>query len=84
MRRSEKAQKADVLVGWIGEMACQIQELEKELIGLLVTDVQEKYNPSFLWSWIQDKNVSMNISLSTSLENLIQACESYLFSVRNR
>lgn len=134
MRRSEKAQKADVLVGRIGEMACQIQELEKELIGLLVTDVQEKYNPSFLWSYlgllqthglfhqqdlgraeedpcfatlalleellknihqsvfqmqgcyirIQDKNVSMNISLSTSLENLIQACEAYMFSVRNR
>ena len=40
MRRSEKVQKADVLVGRIGEMVGQIQELEKELIGLQVTDVQ--------------------------------------------
>ena len=56
MRHLEKAKKTDDLVNQIGEMVCQIQELEKELINLRVTDVcqynQEKYNPSFLWSYL--------------------------------
>lgn len=138
MRHSEKAKKADDLVNQIGEMVCQIQELEKELIDLRVTDVcqynQEKYNPNFLWSNLgllqthglshlqdlsraeedpcfaslalleellktihqsvlqmqgcyirtQGKTVSMNISFSTSLENLVRTSESYPLPARNK
>lgn len=54
MTHSEKIQKADFLANQIGEKVRQIQELEKELINLKVTDIYQDmaphYNQCSLWS----------------------------------
>jgi len=138
MTHVEKNQKSLELVDSLKDAVLKIQELEKELIGLRVTDVYqynpERDSPCFLWSHLgllqthglshlqdlgraeedpcfaslalleeilktihqsvlqmqgcyiqtQGKNVSMNISLSTSLENLVRASESYPLLVQNR
>lgn len=54
MTYSEKMQKADLLVNQIEEKARQIQELEKELMDLKVTDIYQEMDPDYnqcsLWS----------------------------------